>query len=72
MNMLPVRSRLVESALLSTRYPSIAPGLYERWLLREYVQGMLTIEQVIEQLEGHTEGKLLSLVLAESSSFWSA
>jgi hypothetical protein len=72
MNTLSVRSQLVESALTVTRCESIAPGPYERWLLTEYVQGVLTIGQVIELLEGHTEGKLLSLVLAENVSFWEA
>lgn len=72
MTTLPMRRRMVESVLTTTRFTSIAPGPYERWLLSEYVQGVLTIEQVIELLEGHTEGKLLSLVLAENSPFWEA
>jgi hypothetical protein len=62
----------VESVLNTTRYPSIAPGPYECGLLTEFIQGVFTIEQVIELLEGHTEGKLLSLVLAENSPFWEA
>jgi hypothetical protein len=63
---------MVDSALTTTKCTFIAPGPYERGLLGEYVQGVLTIEQVIELLEGHTEGKLLSLVLAENFSFWEA
>ena len=64
------RHRFVESALSTTKFYDIAPGPYERLLLTDFVQGVLTIEQVIDLLEGHTEGKLLSIVLSQGSQFW--
>lgn len=64
------RRRFAESALSTTKYYAIAPGPYERLLLTDFVHGVLTIEQVIELLEGHTEGELLSIVLSEGSRFW--
>lgn len=65
-------SRLVESVLATTRYLSIAPGPYERGLPTDVIQGVFTVEQVIELLEGHPQGNLLSVVLAENSPFWPA
>jgi hypothetical protein len=64
------RRRFIESALATTKYHAIAPGPYERLLLADFVHGALTIEQVIELLEGHTEGELLSIVLSQGSYFW--
>jgi hypothetical protein len=64
------RSRFVESALATIKFPAITPVSYERLLLNEYIQGVLTIGQLIELLEGHTDSKLLSLVLAENFHLW--
>lgn len=45
------RYRAVQWALAVTRNTELAPKLYERQLLAQYIRGVLTIDQVIECLD---------------------
>jgi hypothetical protein len=45
------RQRLVTAALDFVAGTALVPGDYERMLLKQFVEGSLTIEQVLEHLE---------------------
>ena len=51
------RERAVQFALSMTRGTAIAPSEYEQQLLAQYVEGILTIDQVIEYTERQKEQK---------------
>jgi hypothetical protein len=49
------RQRIVAAALSMTRGTHLEPSSYEQMLLEQFVQGKLTIGQVLEQLERHEQ-----------------
>ena len=49
------RREVVAAALSWTKTTSITPSLYEKHLLQQYVEGALSIDQVIELLEENNE-----------------
>ena len=51
MDTLEQREKAVKWAFRMTENTRIAPKAYEQQLLAQFVQGMLTLDQVIEQLE---------------------
>lgn len=51
------RHKAVQFALAMTRGTAMAPSEYERQLLAQYVEGVLTIDQVIEYTEQEKKQK---------------
>ena len=51
------RARQVSWALAMTRNTRLAPDAYERGLLAEYVRGLLTLDEVAEQLNKREKGE---------------
>lgn len=49
------RREIVAAAISWTKTTSITPSLYEKHLLQQYVEGALSIDQVIELLEENNE-----------------
>jgi hypothetical protein len=49
------RREVVAAALSWTKTTTITPSDYEKHLLQQYIQGALTIDQVIELLEESNE-----------------
>jgi hypothetical protein len=49
------RQRLLTAALRITENTSIAPNDYERRLLDQFVEGQLTIDEVVAQLDAYQQ-----------------
>lgn len=49
------RRGMVAAALSWTKTTTITPSLYEKRLLQQYIEGSLTIDQVIRLLEENNE-----------------
>lgn len=49
------RREIVAAAISWTKTTAITPSNYEQNLLQQYVEGLLTIDQVIELLEENSE-----------------
>jgi hypothetical protein len=49
------RREVVAAALSWTKTTAITPSMYEKHLLERYIEGSLTIDQVIELLEENSE-----------------
>ena len=52
------RRDMVAAALSWTKTTSLTPSLYEERLLQQYIQGVLTIDRVIELLDKNNENQV--------------
>ncbi|MFD1875095.1 hypothetical protein [Hymenobacter bucti] len=52
------RRGIVAAAISWTKTTAITPSLYEKNLLQQYIEGVLTIDRVIELLEENSENSM--------------
>jgi len=52
------RRDMVAAALSWTKTTALTPSLYEEQLLQQYIQGVLTIDRVIELLDENNENQV--------------